>query len=81
MTVTWHGTPEIYNISNIQVKYTHIKPKTAKNKDRKNVSVLKRRKIYMFAYEGVLRGGEFSSNKKKISFGRSSEKIILLVYL
>ena len=80
MTVTWHGTPEIYNISNIQVKYTHIKPKTAKNKDRKNVSVLKRRKIYMFAYEGVLRGGEFSNNKK-ISFGRSSEKIILLVYL
>ena len=64
MTVTWHGTPEIYNISNIQVKYTHIKPKTAKNKDRKNVSVLKRRKIYMFAYEGVLRGGEFSNNKK-----------------
>ena len=35
MTVTWHGTPEIYNISNIQVKYTHIKPKIAKKQRQK----------------------------------------------
>lgn len=36
----------------------------------------------MFAYEGVLKGGEFSNNKKNFHLaGRSSKKIILLIYI
>lgn len=51
---------------------------TAKNKDRKNVQFLKRRKIYMFAYEGVLRGGEFSSNKKNFHLAGAQKRLFSL---